>query len=359
LNTIINRVFELIKLAKLKIKNLQFFLLSYISIYAQDPQFSQFYVSSLYLNPSLAGLESVQTFNSNYRMQWRSIANPYVTNQLSFIHPLKTKEMFHNHKGGIGVSLFNDRAGGGSLKTNGFHLSAAYNLELAKSSYHFLAFGLQFGLIQKTVDFSNLQWGSQFNPYIGFDANLTPEESDIQSGRIYPDINTGLLWYYNGERDYEEAKFSSYVGFSCYHLNQPNESFVRERSFKLPMLLRAHAGFEYEITEKIYISPNLLYAYQSKSSQVNLGLYSTFKVNGATDGLYKNLRLIFGTWYRLNDSFIISTGLGSDAIQFAFSFDLNTSSLRYATGGRGAYELSLVIRRSKMEKLKRYSTPRF
>ncbi|MFQ3575537.1 MAG: type IX secretion system membrane protein PorP/SprF [Cytophagales bacterium] len=329
------------------------------SLKSQDAQFSQFYVSSLYLNPALAGQEGEQTFSSNYRMQWRSVANPFVTNQLSFIHPLKTKEMFHNHKGGVGVSLFNDRAGEGSLKTNGFHMSGAYNLELAKSSYHFLSFGLQMGLIQKTIDFANLQWGSQYNPYIGFDANQVPDETNVVNGRLYADINAGLMWYYNGTRDYEEAKFSGYAGFSGYHLNQPNESFIRGNTSRLPMLLRAHAGFEYEIGERFYVSPNALYAMQSQSSQLNLGLYFTVKMNNSKEGLYRNARFTFGGWHRLKDSYVFSTGFGSDIFQFGFSYDLNTSSLRYATGGRGAYELSLVLRRVKTEKLKRYSTPRF
>ncbi len=333
-------------------------LWSIVGCHSQEAQFSQFYVSSLYLNPALAGQEGQMTFISNYRTQWRSIINPFVSNQLSFIYPLKTKEMFHNHKGGLGASVFSDRAGDGSLRTNGFNVTAAYNLELAESSYHFFAFGLHLGFMQKSIDFTNLQWGVQYNPYLGFDANIAPNENNVITTKLYPDVAAGMMWYYNGSKDYSESNLSAFMGVSGYHLNQPNESLIKNQPSKLPILLRVHGGLEYKIGERMFVGPNFLYANQKQASQINAGLYLAFKMIDKQDGMFANGKFSLGGWYRLGDAYIASAGFLTNYYQLGFSYDINSSNLRYATGGRGAYEISLVLRKIKDQKLKRFSTPR-
>jgi len=42
-------------------------------IFGQDPQFSQYYASPLYLNPGLAGINQQGRAGVNYRNQWPSI----------------------------------------------------------------------------------------------------------------------------------------------------------------------------------------------------------------------------------------------------------------------------------------------
>ncbi len=327
--------------------------------FSQDAQFSQFYVSSLYLNPALAGQEGQLYFSSNYRMQWRSIVNPYVSNQVTGIIPLKSKAEFHNHKGGIGATLYSDRAGDGNLKTNGFSISAAYNLPLAKSTYNYLAFGLQLGFIQKSLDYNNLQWGSQYSSFVGYDANVNPNETTLLTTRLYPDISGGLMWYYNKDKDYEESKWSAYLGASGYHLNQPNESLAKGTVYKLPMLLRGHGGLEFKLGDRITLSPNVLYAYQKSQSQINAGMYLGFKMFNQAEGLVANGRFLLGGWYRVQDAYIASVAFSTNSYQIGLSYDMNASDLRYKTKGRGAYELSLVVRKIKNKQMERFSTPRF
>ncbi|HTF80104.1 MAG TPA: PorP/SprF family type IX secretion system membrane protein [Cytophagales bacterium] len=326
---------------------------------SQDAQFSQFYVSSLYLNPALAGQEGQLYFSSNYRMQWRSIVNPYVSNQVTGIVPIKNKAEFHNHKGGIGATLYSDRAGDGNLKTNGFSVSAAYNLPLAKSTYNYLSFGLQLGFIQKSLDFNNLQWGSQYNSFVGFDANVNPNETTLLSTKIYPDISGGIMWYYNKNKDYEESKWSAYLGASGYHLNQPNESLAQGSMHRLPILLRGHGGLEFKMGPRVTFSPNVLYAYQKSQSQINAGAYLGFRLFDNANALTSNGRFMLGGWCRIKDAYVGSVAFATDSYQIGLSYDMNSSDLRYKTRGRGAYEISLVVRKIKNKQLERFSTPRF
>ena len=326
--------------------------------YGQDAQFSQFYASALYLNPALAGAEPDITFASNFRQQWRSIVQPYTTSQVSLILPYHVSKIKDSHKGGAGFSFYNDKAGDGNLKTLGVNLTAAYNVALSRNGLNYLSFGMQAGIIQKSIDYNNLEWGSQYNAGLGFDPNQPVNESDLLTNRIYPDINAGLMYYYNAARNYHYTDWSAYIGASGYHLNQPNESFMSTKSSRLPMLLKGHAGFEYNLSKKINISPNAIFMYQNLKSQINAGLYLTYALKQSNFGVVNSTNLILGGWYRFDDAYIASIGLSSSFYTIGFSYDVNSSSLRNYTSGRGAYEVSLTLRRITKNRIKRFSTPR-
>lgn len=327
---------------------------------AQDAQFSQYYSSALYLNPALAGAEPDITFSSNYRQQWRGVpgVQSYTTNQVSLIVPYYVAKVKDSHKGGVGFSFYNDRAGDGNLKTLGVNLTGAYNIALSHNGLHYLSFGLQGGFMQKSIDYTNVRWGSQYNSSIGFDANAVVDEPNLVTNRLYPDVNSGLIYYYNAARNYHYTDLSAYAGVAAYHMNQPNESFVKGMTSRLPMLLKAHAGFEYNATSKVNISPNAILFYQNARYQVNTGFYVSYILLQSNNGVVNNTSLILGAWYRLQDSFIFSAGINGSFYTIACSFDLNTSNLRTYSNGRGAYEVSLILRRNTKNRIKRFSTPR-
>jgi type IX secretion system PorP/SprF family membrane protein len=324
---------------------------------AQDATFSQYYASALYLNPAMTGTQPYMSFSSNNRTQWRSIVIPYVTNQISLIAPIYTKDVRRNHLGGIGFSFFNDRAGESNFKTNGFNINGAYNLPLTANRSQVITFGVQGGFIQKSIDFTNLQWGQQFNPYIGVQAMTVQDQSSIKTNTLYPDISTGIMYNFNSSKDYSKTGFSGYAGLAAYHINRPNESMVRSISNALPILYKAHLGFEVKAGKRINISPNALFVQQNNLQQLNGGMYLTYLYPGQTKALAPTY-IVFGTWYRLKDAFIFSTGFGNDRYTLGFSYDFNTSSLRYNTQGRGAYEISFSIRRVRVNSPTIFHTPR-
>lgn len=325
---------------------------------AQDASFSQYYASGLYLNPSLAGAASDLTFGSNYRSQWRSVVLPYVTSQMSIIYPLYRKDLDETHLGGLGFSVFNDRAGDGNFKTLGINGNFAYNLQLSSNQEHIVSMGIQAGIVQKNVDYTNLEWGEQYNPYIGFDATSVPSEAAFGSGVLYPDFSVGAIYYYNVAEEYHSKKMSGFLGASAYHLSQPNESFVEGLVSKLPMLIKVHGGVNYLVNRKFKLSPNVLFMMQNGATHMNGGLYATYRAFNAKKGLLKKTDVIAGAWYRHRDAFIISAGLHNRAYTIGLSYDYNTSSLRFASNGRGAWEISLALRRIKNRSPKSFATPR-
>lgn len=335
-------------------------ILSSLRLGAQDAVFSQFYASALYLNPALAGEEKDLMFSSNYRSQWQSIVVPYVTSQLSAIYPLYANDLNDQHIGGVGLSMFNDRTGEGLFKTFGFNANAAYNLPLTSDGVHDLSFGLQLGFMQKSIDYANFEWGAQYNPSVGFDATVSPGEDQFESNMLYPDIGAGIMYYYHGSEQYSSIRrVSGYVGAAVYHINTPNESLIRGMESRLPRLYKVHGGMEFVINRKNSIQPSFLAMTQNGAYHLNTGMYWSHEIIDRRGGAFQHTNFIVGGWYRFDDAFTVLAGMASERFSVAFSYDYNTSSLRYATRGRGAYEISLTIRRVKNHGPRRIGTPRF
>ncbi len=225
-------------------------------------------------------------------------------------------------------------------------------------------------MIQKQISLKKLEWGSQFNEFKGFDATKNPDliqsDGSLTGSKILLDLGAGLLYYYKAGRDRREKGASFWLGYSAYHINRPNESFISGSTSKLPMLNKGLAGFEFTLGSRFNLSPNALIVMQGQDSkevkglgnmQVNAGMYITYLlIEPESDMLPKDI--VLGGWYRLNDSFIASLGLVSNVYTIGFSYDLNQSGLKVITQGKGAWEVSLKVQIPKKEKVKRYYTPR-
>src|SRR5262245_53915892 len=102
---------------------------------AQDPQFTQFYANPLYLNPAFAGSARCPRVGINYRNQWPSLYKAYITSSASY------DQHFDAINGGIGVLVYTDKAGEGTLNTT--NISAMYAYQLALNRKLSMRFGLQ------------------------------------------------------------------------------------------------------------------------------------------------------------------------------------------------------------------------
>lgn len=319
---------------------------------AQDPMFSQFYSAPLYLNPAMAGAETNMIVGVNYRTQWTNLQFPYQTGQVSFTYPLITNASTRKHIGGIGGSVFNEVAGQNhNFKTYGVLLGGAYNLQFDKWRNTFISFGLQGGLIQKRLDNGELTWGSQYDPFFGYNSSIVPTINNITQTTMYPVVNAGITIFHNSQKINHGV--SSYLGFAVSNLNRPNESMIQNARAELPLLLKLNGGLDIAVSERFTISPNVLWMQQNSISQINAGLYASYSLS--TDE--KPIIATLGTWYRIQDSFIGMIGLSKDKLTFGFSYDVNSSTLRYATHGQGAYEVSLTYRVPKIKGLRRFATP--
>lgn len=331
-------------------------LFSGILAKGQDPVFSQFYNASMYLNPALAGLEREVMAGINYRSQWQSIGVPFTTFQITYVHPIIKRGVRPIHLGGVGVSLLNDRTGeNGEFNQLGALFTGAYNLHLNSYGTSFITFGLQGGVVQKTVNPGALQWSSQYDPLTGFDNSAGPGIWSESARTYYPLFNLGISWSMRRGKNYSGRKVSVYQGLAISNLNRPDVSVFDDGADPIPITLKVHGGAEFAISAKASFAPHYLVQHQASEFQVNLGAFFAYYLTDPKTPMAT--MVLAGGWYRLNDAFILSAGMEIKAVRVIFSFDRNVHSLSRYFGNASAYELSLQWRLKKGNQLRRFGTP--
>lgn len=313
-----------------------FILICSYTISAQDFHISQYDVLTLYNNPGLTGVYHDEQkvdykFYLTHRSQWKSIGiKPFKTYSLAY--DMKYKRF------GIGALLLNNRSGAGNFNTLNFLLSGSYFIIKDPESPHTINAGIQMGLINKSFDSQKYLYESQYNSSTGMlDENIASGEMYAKTSILKFDANLGIFYSYNDK----EKKYHPFVGFSIYHLTKPNESFTSTQS-KMPMRFNFNAGCEFIVSEKVKLTPSILYMNQAKASEFNIGTKGTYRIKEKND-------VIYGLNYRWKDALIVHAGFRKDNLLFRMSYDINMSYLSTYTGYRGGFELSLVVSGKKGE----------
>ena len=301
-----------------------------IAAFAQDPVFSQFYAAPLQVNPAFTGITYAPRITLNYRNQWPSWPNAYVTYAATYEQPLEALNS------GLGLIAMADVAGDGIYKTN--RLSATYGYQVRVSDALAVKFGVEAGVIQNRVDWDELLFLDQLDPLTGAvdsegNPNLSQEERPESLNATVLDISAGML-VYGG---------NFYGGLSVKHINRPDENLLEVNDnlgVGLPLRFTVHGGAEFELGRgnnrqlPSFISPNVMYIQQGGFGQVNAGAYAGFgKVFG-------------GFWYRHTfenpDAVIGMVGVRYGVFRIGYSYDYTISSLANASTG-GTHEISVTI----------------
>jgi len=299
------------------------------TLFAQDPEFTQFYANPLYLNPAFAGTARCPRINLNYRNQWPGISGTYVTYSASYDQHIDAIA------GGLGLLVTTDKAGQGTLTTT--NVSAMYSYLLNINREFSMRFAGQATYFQKSIDWSKLNFGDMIDERRGFVYNTNEVPGLNKKSNV--DFSAGLLGY---SKRY-------YFGFAVHHLTEPDEGLIG--TSKLPMKFTGHAGAVLPIGSKsseTSISPNVLYQKQQDFQQLNLGLYVT---KGSIVG---------GLWYRNQDAFIALIGFQQNVFKVGYSYDVTVSRLTNATAGSHEISFSLQFEcRPKKKKFRTVSCPSF
>jgi Type IX secretion system membrane protein PorP/SprF len=212
--------------------------------------------------------------------------------------------------------------------------------------------GFMGGVVSRTLDRDKVTTSSQFD---GFTWNgLLPDGETFGSSYSYFDLNIGMS--YNSSLGGND-KNNFFLGAAYHHLNEPRNSFYTELTHVPKWVLSG--GLRFTMGDISYMT-----FYSDYSKQ---GGFSEF-IGGATysrmfgDYERPDLTLHVGTYLRWQDALVLTTKIDFDPIAIGFSYDVNVSSLRTASEGRGAFEFSLNYTAfSKRDKSSSYSTrcPRF
>jgi type IX secretion system PorP/SprF family membrane protein len=210
------------------------------------------------------------------------------------------------------------------------------------ASTHAVSFGLQAGLVQRSITYSKLTFDEQFNGDIYVPNSATGENFD-DSKFIYPDVNAGVVWI----KEVSNGFFLS-SGVSFYHLNAPRQSFYSGEKVPLKRRIAAHLQSDIKINERTALLPSFLYMKQGSFSEFVLGGSVKYALSNKPG---KEVALHLGAFGRMDDAFILHAGMDYNNWFGGFSYDMNTSGLKPASDGRGGPEFSLIYRIKKVKPL--------
>ncbi|MBI4946598.1 MAG: PorP/SprF family type IX secretion system membrane protein [Bacteroidetes bacterium] len=308
---------------------------------AQDIHFSQFYNSPLILNPALTGVFNgnirVQT---NYRSQWASIQNPYKTLAAAF-----DMGLLKNNKTaflGLGVSVFNDKAGDSKMGLTQAALSLSGNVSMDKNNI--LSAGLQGCFSQRSLSYTDLRWDNQYDASLGgYSSGKASGETGSSEKFSYADFSAGINWNYGSGELNSKSNDAIRInaGAALYHLNQPKQLFYDITNEKLYSKMVFHGGALIGIKHtEISLVPAFLLFKQGNTQELTVGTAVKYRLSGGSKGSTGSA-ISLGGYYRMGDAIIITTQIEVSDFSLGLSYDINTSSLKNATGGKGGLELSL------------------
>ena len=329
----------MVQMKKLVLLVLSIGLLSQFTL-GQDIHFSQFQASPLLLNPANTGFTghfkekhyADYRVGLNYRNQWSSFINPFVTFS-GFFDKMFGKEIIEGGYLGAGLVLFSDQAGTAEFTTQTAMGSVGFHKLLGAENEHLVSIGIQGGISQKGINYDNLRFGNQYESVL-FSPDASHGEKFVENSLTQLVINTGLKWQYTLQDNLELN-----AGVSLFNVNQPNESYLDNPENALNNRMMVSAGAVYQYNDQISILPSILFAGQTKTKEIVVGSFVGYNIK---DIPLLKINGLLGIFYRTSDAIVIVPAIEYNNYRFGISYDINVSSLRAASKGRGALEFSLV-----------------
>lgn len=288
-----------------------FFLLAFVLDAQQLPQYTQYMLNEMAINPAVAGKDEFSDVRSNNRYQWIGITDAPRTYMLTLNGPIKDKNM------GLGIHLYTDIVG--PTRRTGLNASYAYHLKLKKDL--FLSMGLTAGIMQWGID------GHKLKLHDSGDENLLVSYQTT----YVPDFGTGLYFH---------KKDVFYFGLSVPQIYQapiglyPNSSSTS----KLVSHFNLNGAYKFVLSDDFKVEPSFLLKYASPAPP---------KIDGGIRVIYQE-QIWLGGAYRHNDAFTALIGyFYKNYLMIGYSYDFTTTNIkRYTTG---THEIMLGLRFSRKQ----------
>ncbi len=308
---------------------------------AQTHHFSQFYSTPLLINPAATGLTAgPYRVAANYRSQWSAGGSPYTTFTFSGDAHALTSKIAEGNTLGLGFAFVNDKTMDGAVQTNNFAVSAGYHIALDQDEIQTIGLGFQGTYNERRIDFSRLQFESQFG-YGVFDPSL-PMGEELQNGKKhYLDVNVGGMYSYTLEDR------SLFAGVAMYNILKKQDNYLTEQ-FKTPRLFSVIAGGDIDVgfNNSFYFSGN--YRKQGNDNELTLGMAYGFFLDQEGYSVFK-----LGLWHRLKDALIPYAGLTYKGWQVGCSFDCTVSGAKTTSQIKNTFEISVMYLAPDLTQLRR------
>ena len=281
---------------------------------AQDPVFSQFFASPIYLNPAFSGSSRCSRIAFNFQNK-RYDLDDFTTLNFSFDTYVDALE------GGLSFMATSDHPAE-FLMRNSFSAAYAYHLQATRDFN--INFGIQASYIRNDVTWGKLEFA---------DPNEPPPDVTWAHG---VDFATGMLVF--------NEVF--YGGVAAHHITRPNMSLLDDVDARLNVKYTAHIGAHlephlwrrYRRPVDYFLSPNIVFQTQGPQTHLSYGIYGGIEP------------IMVGTWFRhwldtpfeKNNSLIFLVGLNLDNYRVGYSYDYSFSG--YSDLMHGTHEISVTIK---------------
>ncbi len=332
-------------------------LLSFHDMQAQDIHFSQHFHTPMYVNPSFNGLSpGMSRFSLNAKNQWLAARSPYQSFLSCFDNSWKINRSslaFFS----TSAMFYYDVAGDADFSTAQFSPSFAYTFLLNNTFNSMLSFGIQPGIVQRSLDLTKLRFDAQYNGYF-YDPTLPTNEIVDNQTFVYPDITAGM-YYIN----FFDMNTFAGGGIALSHINKPVVSLKNSDEIRLDPKLTVHGEARMYIKNNVVL-PTLYFAKQGPHTELLLGgrmVINQMTVPAIEQNIMFRKNFLLGLYYRGLDALIVYAGAEFQNYNFGITYDVNLSRFTPATNTRGGVEISAayVWQKSKRHRNKDIPCPIF
>ncbi len=240
---------------------------------SQDINFSQAYVSGIYLNPALTGLfNGFVRVSTQYREQGRgaldNIFKTYVISSDIKYH-FKSFNKFSKDVLGVGIYFINDRLDLYDFNTNIISLSLSYHKALGFRTKQYIGIGFQGGILQKNINREHLTFEDMFDKVSSY--SFPTAEPVFSNNFAVGDFSLGLYYTIS-----PTSKLKIGTGLAYQHFSTPNLSFYRkaqnlENKSNLFPKITYHASIDIKSGSFTTIQPRLRFVSQGPFYDFELG----------------------------------------------------------------------------------------
>jgi type IX secretion system PorP/SprF family membrane protein len=312
------------------------------SFRAQDVHFSQVFETPVFLSPANTGFyNGYFRAIANYRNQWAAMTNAYQTMAVSIdggLFKSKKRPAFM----GIGLTIFNDRAGVAKVGKTVALLNVSGLLRMGKHSA--MSVGLAGGTSATNGNYNSLSYESQFNGNYIDPYRVSGEIPYRQFTTV--DVAAGIAYEFTRfARDPDHDDITTFkISYGVFHLNRPVEEYGAGSSYRLPMRHVASVTGVFDLEDtKFTLAPAVVYQQQGKFNEVILGTYMKYRTATGTKVTGEKTQNAFGIglFYRRLDALIPKIVYDMGDFTFAMAYDINLSGYRTVSKGFGGFEISL------------------
>ncbi|MFW5760512.1 MAG: type IX secretion system membrane protein PorP/SprF [Cyclobacteriaceae bacterium] len=219
----------------------------------QDASFSMYNNAMLYYNPAYAGVEGVTNITLIARSQWVGYNPTFDDGGAPSTQVLSLSTPILRIRSGFGVHVVNDNLG--PLTNLQGQLSYAYHLDVNEAK---MSFGIRAGMFAKSFNKDRYRPNDENDPLL----------NASQETQIRPDLAAGVF--------YQAEKY--FVGLSFSHLVKSQFDWgTNDPRAALENHMYITAGYDYEFTYDITLTPTILVKSDLNTYQFDIGVMGTYR----------------------------------------------------------------------------------